>query len=306
LVELPQAKPCLGLFLLLDSFRKIIGVRLGRFSETAGDICNSKDIHLKKEDLLQVAVDSAKEAGAMLLAEWAIPREITTKGFRDYVTDADFAAQTLIVNNILANFPDHGFVAEEEDGELPAFGTFRWVIDPVDGTTNYSRHLSAFCVSIGVVDNNNQSVVGVIYDPVRDELFSAIRGQGSHCNGKPLQVSHPAKLIHSIVSFDWSHDPDARQHILNAINTIAPQVRTMRAMGSAALALAYVAAGRLEGYFNFGLKAWDAAAGSLILREAGGKMANLAGEDWALFDTGCLASNQPLANFLRESVSSVN
>lgn len=241
-----------------------------------------------------VAESTAVEAGALIRQMLTKPLHVTTKGYRDLVTDADIAAQKLITDQIRAHFPDHTFLAEEKNSELPSGGAVRWMIDPVDGTTNYSRGIPVFCVSIAVAVAE-QVVVGVIYDPMREELFSALRGGGATCNGQPMQVRPTTELTEAIVALDWGRQLTTRQTSLNALTVFAHKVRSIRAVGSSALALAWVAAGRLDIYLNFNLSAWDIAAGTLLIHEAGGLTSGLDGQPVALVENvPCVAGNRLL------------
>ena len=230
--------------------------------------------------VLAAAQETAVAAGRLLRDKWEQPRELHTKGFRDLVTDADFAAQRLITDRLQAVFPGHGFITEEEAPTLPHHGPVRWVIDPLDGTSNYSRQIPIFCVSIGAVDQAGNVLAGAVYDPMRDELFSAARGRGAQLNGRSLHVSDTAQISNAICALDWSHNRESRQSVLDTIDQFAPKVHTARAVGSAALALAWVAAGRVDSYLNYNLKPWDIAAGHLLVTEAGGQISNLEGQPW--------------------------
>jgi myo-inositol-1(or 4)-monophosphatase len=241
-----------------------------------------------------VAESAAVEAGGLIRQMLTQPLHVQTKGYRDLVTDADIAAQKLITDQIRVRFPEHTFFAEEKNSELPSGGAVRWMIDPVDGTSNYSRGIPIFCVSIAVAVAE-QVVVGVIYDPMRQELFSALRSAGATCNGQPLRVSPTAELSEAIIGLDWGRQHTVRQTSLNALTTFAYKVRSIRAVGSSALALAWVAAGRLDMYLNFNLSAWDIAAGALLIHEAGGMTSGLDGHPVKLVENvPCVASNQRL------------
>jgi myo-inositol-1(or 4)-monophosphatase len=170
-----------------------------------------------------------------------------------------------------------------------------WIVDPVDGTSNYSRQLPIFSISIGVA-HRAQMIVGVIYDPLREELFRAVAGQGATCGGRRLTVSKVVGPTDAILALDWGHAHEMRGKSLALLNRLAHQVQTIRALGSAALALAWVAAGRLDAYFNVDLKPWDVAAGALILTEAGGQISRLDGRpcNWQEPSMSCLASNSLL------------
>lgn len=249
--------------------------------------------------LLDTAVRAAVEAGKVAGEIWTGPLRLKSKGFRDIVTEADVTVQKLITEMIGRRFPQHGFVAEERDDSLREEGPVKWIIDPIDGTTNYSRQQPVFCVSIAGVLNgttgnrDNKAVVGVIYDPPRRELFCAAAGKGSWLNERPIRVSSLESLGDWIVGIDWSHRRNDRQLTLDALMGFAHDVYTVRAMGSAALALAWVAAGRLDAYLNFSLKPWDTAAAHLLVEEAGGKMSDASGlpRIWPDYQGSCVASN---------------
>jgi myo-inositol-1(or 4)-monophosphatase len=243
--------------------------------------------------LLECAVTTALTTGQFIREQWQQPRQLRSKGFRDIVTDADVAAQKMITDGILAHFPDHAFLTEEDDTTLPTRGPIRWIIDPIDGTTNYSRQLPEFSISIAAVDSEQSILVGVVYDPMRDELFRAVRGQGAWVNDRPIRVSEVTALADVLFALDWSRDESLRNFILTRLATIAPQVFTLRAIGTAALAQAWVAAGRLDGYLNLSLSAWDVAAGSLLIQEAGGQVSDSWGQplQWQDTSKGILASN---------------
>jgi myo-inositol-1(or 4)-monophosphatase len=244
-------------------------------------------------ELLECAVTTAVTAGQFIREQWQQPRQLRSKGFRDIVTDADVSAQKMITSGILGRFPDHGFLTEEDDSTLPTQGPIRWVIDPIDGTTNYSRQLPEFSISIAAVDQEQSILVGVVYDPMRNELFRAARGQGALVNDRPIRVSEVAVLPDVLFALDWSRDETLRHFILTRLAAIAPQVFTIRAIGTAALAQAWIAAGRIDGYLNFSLSAWDVAAGSLLIQEAGGQVSDSWGRPLQWQDTshGLLATN---------------
>lgn len=241
---------------------------------------------------LDVACTTAVAAGQLVREQWLQPRQLTNKGFRDLVTDADIASQKLITSSIQNQFPDHGFITEEEDHSLPTDKTVQWIIDPVDGTTNYSRQVPLFSIAIAAMVAN-EIQVAVIYDPMRDELFSAAKGLGGKLNERPLRVSATTSLSEAIFSLDWSHQAELRQRTLHTLNNFAHQTFTMRALGSAALATAWIAAGRLDGYLNFNLKPWDIAAGALLIREADGQVTTEDGREWELEmgTCACVATN---------------
>lgn len=272
-------------------------------------------------NLLEVAQHTAVAAGKEAQRLLDQPRKIFSKGFRDLVTDADVTAQNIITRHILETFPDHGFLPEEKDSTLPTVGPVLWVIDPIDGTTNYSRRQSNFCVSVGAVlplraDSGEitgyQPVAGAIYDPVRQELFSAAQGEGAFLqddNGRttPCLVSQIENLSEMVLLCDIPAPSDRRQKTMTFLNEMAPQVFTIRSLGSATLALAWVAAGRGDGYFNVNMRPWDLAAAYIILEEAGGIMTTIQNQplNWLAPVMDCFASNGRVHPPLMERLTSI-
>ena len=229
--------------------------------------------------LLETAESAAREAGAFLREQWQKPRSLKRKGIRDWVTDADYASQQRLTEFIRRRHPDHGFQTEEENDDLPATGAVVWLVDPIDGTSNYSRQQPNFSITLAAIASGEVRA-GVVYDPLRDEMFSAAAGAGSTRNGQSIVVSNVGDLERAIVALDWAHAAEQRQKSLDALVGFAHEVRTIRAIGSAALALAWVAAGRLEAYLNPRLQPWDVAAGALLVREAGGQSSDWVGKLW--------------------------
>lgn len=246
-------------------------------------------------ELRNTAEEAALAAGDLLREKWGGTLDIRSKGFRDWVTDADIEAQNLITKFILSRYPDHGFITEEDAPDLASSGEVNWVIDPLDGTTNFGRRHPIYCTSIAAAqkDENGEYhvVAGAIYNPLGDELFSGGRGLGSKLNGDPISVSDSSALGSSLIGLDWSRRREPRQAIIDATQRIAHQVRTIRAIGSASLALAWVACGRLDLYFNVGVGSWDVAAAKIIIREAGGTVTDHRGLNWSIDSTTCVASN---------------
>jgi len=260
-------------------------------------------------ELLAAAEDFVVAAGKLVHDKWVNPVPVQSKGFRDVVTEADFAAQAVITDAVKAQFPTHGFLTEEDDDSLPSEGEVIWVIDPIDGTINFSRGMPDFCVSVAAVEGgkpladvlaNPKVLAGAIYDPMRNELFSAGLGLGGFVTHdgvkRPLQVSTISKLEEALVTHDWSHEVAGRQFILDRLNSISHHVFSIRAIGTASLVLAWLAAGRTDLYFNYSLKPWDVAAAQLLLDEAGGILTNADGSNliWDANGMTCLASNRRL------------
>ncbi len=248
--------------------------------------------------MLETAIQAARFAGRLLAERLPDEREVLVKGLRDIVTDADLAAEKAIVQIIRARFPDHALLTEEEgasDGDAP----YVWVVDPLDGTTNYSRRMPIFSVSIGLL-HKDQLTAGVVYDPLRDHLFVAERGRGATLNGKPLQVNAIDRMDHAVIGLDWAHAHKDRREIVARLGQIAPACGTMRGLGSAALGLCYVAAGWIDAYFNIGSKPWDMAAGLLLIQEAGGRVTDLKGRPWQPWGQRILVSNGRIHQALLE------
>lgn len=245
---------------------------------------------------LPSALTAARAAGQILKNKFLQPREIKSKGWRDIVTDADFAAQTAVFEILTRDFPQAVILSEESrhDIDLSAPGP-TWILDPLDGTTNYSRQLPAFCVSLGLA-HKNELVVGVIYDPLVGEMFYAEKGAGAFVENdggqpRPLRVSVLADITEAVVGLDGSRDPAIRSRALGAVPRAGETVRSLRSFGAAALGLAYLAAGRLDGYYHLSLQPWDVAAGAVLIAEAGGQISAPDGSAWQLGNPELVTSN---------------
>ena len=239
--------------------------------------------------MLQTAIEAARRAGQAVAERYPVAREVTVKGYRDIVTEVDFIAERIVLETIRARYPDHTIISEEA-GTAQTDSSFRWVIDPIDGTTNYARRLPICAVSVGLLEGN-VPIVGAIYDPLRDDMFSAERGRGAHVNGAPIHASRITTLEDALVGFDWGHADLIRRRTLQYVGQIAPICRTVRGLGSATLALAYVAAGWLDAYLNLGMKPWDSAAGLVLLSEAGCRISTPEGQPYRFDHPDCLATN---------------
>ncbi len=228
--------------------------------------------------VLALAERLAREAGALQRQRYESRLEIRTKSAAvDLVTEVDHACEALIVDALSRERPGDAILAEEGRGADSDGARWRWVIDPLDGTTNYAHGYPRFCVSIGV-EYHGAALAGVVYDPLLDELYSARRGGGAHRNGRRLRVSAETEIGRALVATGFAYD--VRRSLEDNLDHFARFVKAVRAVrrdGSAALDLCYVAAGRLDGYWELKLKAWDVAAGALIVSEAGGRVSDLAG-----------------------------
>jgi myo-inositol-1(or 4)-monophosphatase len=227
---------------------------------------------------LAVARSLALEAGALLRDLWRSSHEVYSKGYRNIVTEADFAAETLILGGLRKTYPDHAITSEEAGADV---GTqqVRWLVDPLDGTTNFAHHNPNFCVSIAAL-RGNEPEVGVIYDPLREHLFTAVRGGGATFNDAPLRTSGLKELEDALFAVDWPRTPELREELGELVALALAHTRTQRNLGSAALNMAYVAAGWLDLYFAAQLSAWDQGAAVLMVREAGGGVGTLSGAPW--------------------------
>jgi len=230
------------------------------------------------KDLLELAVELAREAGALQRRRFGERRQIETKTSEiDLVTDVDRASDALILERIRRARPDDGILIEETGQAAAESSGFRWIVDPLDGTTNYAHGVPHFAVSIGV-EHAGRREVGVIYDPIRDELFSARRGDGAFLNGDPIHVSGTDRLDRALLATGFSYAVHHEQiRNLEYFERFIKRAQGVRRAGSAALDIAYVASGRFDGFWEMHLHAWDVAAGLLIVEEAGGRISDFDG-----------------------------
>lgn len=241
--------------------------------------------------LLETAMHAAKQAGALLSRYARNGFQITHKSQIDLVTEADHAAEQCVIDVIRASYPDHCFLAEERGRIDHSSSPYLWIIDPLDGTTNFAHGFPAYCVSIGL-EYNAQCVLGVVYDPTRDELFSATSGGGTRINGQTIRVSQTALLDQALLVTGFAYNiRETPNNNLDHFARFALRTQGLRRTGSAALDLCYVAAGRFDGFWEVQLNPWDMAAGVVILREAGGRITNLRGESHSLYGQELVASN---------------
>ncbi len=219
---------------------------------------------------LDTARTAARSAGRFLLDEWRKDLVINEAHQHDLKIQLDVDTQALLTRAILERHPGHAILGEE-GGEGGGGAGMEWILDPIDGTVNLAYGIPHFCISLAL-RRDDTVLLGVIYDPVRDELFEGVRGGGAFLNGRPIHASKRADLKEAIVSLGFSKTGETVQKCLELYTHYAPRVRKMRAMGSAALDMAYIAAGRYDAYIEQGIKIWDIAAGWVILEEAGGKV----------------------------------
>ncbi|MGH2615707.1 MAG: inositol monophosphatase family protein [Thermomicrobiales bacterium] len=248
------------------------------------------------------AEEIAREAGGILRERFGQPHEVRFKGTIDMVTEADQAAEDLIASRLRLACPDHDLLCEEGARGASGASPFRWVVDPLDGTTNFAHGLPTFAVSIAL-EELGEPVIGVVYDPMRDELFASKRGHGATLNGVPIHISATETLIASILATGFSYDFERRAHQAEIWRDFLTRVQAIRQTGSAALNLCYIAAGRLDGYWERGIAPWDVAAGALMVLEAGGTVTDFCGEPFRSDDREVVASNRLLHDQLRNVIA---
>jgi myo-inositol-1(or 4)-monophosphatase len=259
-------------------------------------------------DLYRDTAIQAARAGGDVLQQWSRRFTVREKGPANLVTEADFASQETIVGVIRSQFPEHGFLGEEDLDTAPDGQPFRWIIDPLDGTANYVHGFPYFAVSIGLA-RAGEMLVGVVFDPTRDEMFVALRQGGAWLNGERLTPSHVQDLEKAFVVASLPSAVDASHPSVARMLRVLPRAQTVQRTGSAALNLVYVACGRIDAFWSTSLKPWDVAAGSLIVSEAGGRMTTTGAAPFDINVPDLLASNgspihQQLVDLLSEPLAS--
>lgn len=256
------------------------------------------------KQFLEVAVEIALEAGKILREEYALPPDIHYKGDVDLVTQADKRSEHAIVTRLTKYFPDHSIAAEEGTGHQRS-SEFYWHVDPLDGTTNFAHKYPCFAVSIGVAQNDSL-LAGVVYNPIHEELFAAALGEGSTMNGKKISVAKVAALSSSLLCTGFPVQQRSANPNIHYYYDFTLRSHGVRRDGSAALDLACVAAGRFDGFWEFGLKTWDAAAGVLLVQEAGGKVSDFDGNPYRLGGPVLLATNSLIHKEMRETALAIS
>jgi len=240
--------------------------------------------------MLDFAISMARDAGRLLRDRLGSRIDIIHKGAINIVTDVDLASEQLIRDRIATHYPRHEVLAEE-GGLAEGHSDYRWVIDPLDGTTNYAHGFPVFCVSIGL-EYRSETILGVVYDPMREELFTAERGGGAALNNRPIRVSSTAEIIQSLLSTGFPYDiKTSTLTNLDHWANFAMNAQALRRVGSAALDLCYVASGRFDGFWELSLNPWDMAAGALIVAEAGGRVTDFQGNAFSNYKPEVIASN---------------
>jgi len=244
--------------------------------------------------LLDFAIQTARDAGRLLAERFGRKIEITNKSEIDLVTESDLASERLIIDRIKTYYPRHSILAEESGASNPhdqaRQSDWLWIIDPLDGTTNYAHSYPCFCVSIAL-EHRGLLEVGVVYDPMRDEMFAAERGRGASLNGRRITVSRTMNLASALLCTGFPYDVRERNDFARHFANFIMHARGVRRDGAAALDLAYVAAGRFDGFWEEGLKPWDVAAGVLLVEEAGGRISDYQAADFNIRKPPILTSN---------------
>jgi len=241
--------------------------------------------------LLNFAIQTARDAGHLLVQRLGAAR-VSNKGDIDLVTEADIAAEELIIDRIRSYYPNHSILAEEsgESVIVGQPGQWKWIVDPLDGTTNYAHGYPCFCVSIAA-EFQGVLQIGVVYDPMRDEMFAAERGQGATMNGRTIRVSDVHELSRAMLCTGFPYNVRERPDFAREFAMFTMEAQAVRRDGSAAIDLAYVACGRFDGFWEDGLNPWDMAAGVLLIEEAGGRVSNYQNEPLSIYSKQVLTTN---------------
>lgn len=244
--------------------------------------------------MLNFAIETARNAGKVLLEKFGRKIQISKKGDIDLVTEADLASEKLIVERIKSHYPKHSILAEEsgESNVLVIEGESRWkwIIDPLDGTTNFAHGYPCFAVTFAL-EHNGEIVIGITYDPTRDELFAAEKGKGATMNNRPIAVSETEELSEALLVTGFPYNFKSKENFARHLTEFLLRSRGLRRDGSAAIDLAYVACGRFDGFWEEGLKPWDVAAGLLLIEEAGGRISFYDGTRYNIYSPPVCASN---------------
>jgi myo-inositol-1(or 4)-monophosphatase len=241
--------------------------------------------------LLTTAIEAVLRAGDLMMAQLGRDFRVDKKGAIDLVTEVDIAVERMFRALIAERFPGHAILAEELGGNATPPSGPCWVFDPIDGTTNFAHGLPIFCASLAL-EIDGEAEIAAVYDPTRRELFTAERGAGAFLNGVPIKVSGAADLVDALLVTGFPYDVHGRiEEIVGLFGAFVGKARAVRRLGSAAIDLCYVAAGRLDGFWESDLKPWDVAAGSLIVTEAGGALSSMDGSSYRSRNRQILASN---------------
>jgi myo-inositol-1(or 4)-monophosphatase len=255
--------------------------------------------------IIEIAWQAADAAGQVIRESWRQPKIIEYKGVIDLVTPVDRESERIIVNTIQGQFPNHSILAEEDTSVRGSDHECRWIIDPLDGTTNFAHGYPQFCISIAF-EYRGTVVVGLVYDPVRQECFKAALGGGASLNGTPIHASSIAQLDKALLGTGFPYDRRELSHYyLSYFKTFMIRSQGIRRGGSAALDLCYVACGRFDGFWELKLRPWDTAAGALMVTEAGGTISDFSGNRFSIYGQQTLASNSLVHREMMEIASAI-
>ena len=257
--------------------------------------------------MLNFAIQTAREAGGILADRLGRALQVSNKGDIDLVTEADLAAEKLIIERIKSHYPRHAILAEESGAIegvefIPGTTDWKWIVDPLDGTTNYAHGYPCFCVSIAL-EHAGLIEIAAIYDPTRDEMFAAERGQGATLNGRRMRVSTVDDLNSAMLCTGFPYNVRERANFARDFARFTMEAQAVRRDGSAAIDLAYIACGRFDGFWEDGLNAWDVAGGLLLIEEAGGRVTNFTGGALDIYTPKVLASNGLIHNDMMRVLS---
>jgi myo-inositol-1(or 4)-monophosphatase len=249
---------------------------------------------LETAKFLSVAWDAANAAGTLLRETWQQPKIIDYKGAIDLVTSVDRESERRIVEVLQKNFPGHAVLAEEATDLLGTQSSHRWIIDPLDGTTNFAHSYPQFCVSIAL-ERDGEVIMGLVHDPLRRECFRAVKDQGATLNDSSLRISTVKELDKALLATGFPYDQrEKADFYLGFFKAFMTRSQGIRRNGSAALDLCYVACGRVDGFWELKLRPWDTAAGALMVEEAGGRVTDLSGNKFSIWGEETLASNSAI------------
>ena len=250
------------------------------------------------KNAFEVACEAAKQAGEILKACFRTESRVQYKGRANIVTDVDMQSEKCLKTLLQAEYPDHSILSEESQA-ITGNSSYKWILDPLDGTNNYSFGIPFFSIVIALVEGSDV-LLGLVYDPLRDEMFSAQKGKGAVLNNLPICVTAKKTVRDSLIGLDLGYVDENGKKSLEFITSLWPRMYAYRIMGSAALGMAYTACGRLDLYFHLFLYPWELASGSLLVTEAGGKVTDLEGKPLKVWQNSVLASNRTIhSDFLR-------
>ncbi len=249
---------------------------------------------------MDVALEAARLAGVMIRDRFSSTLQVSFKGRNDIVTDVDVAVEKAVLELVRREFPDFGILAEESQ-PVTTGSPYKWVVDPIDGTRNFAMGIPHFC-TIVALSHGDEPIIGVTYDPMREELFTAEKGKGAFLNGERISVSESPVLSEALLCGDLGYVDEKAGLAIDMIRSIWPGMLSLRLLGSAGLGVAYAAAGRVDMYFHHSLSPWDIVAGLVQVSEAGGQIVDRQGKPANLQTSGIIAANPALiADFLRQT-----